>query len=167
LLAVWWRVYRQPAARHAETSREEAGASVRIPWLRLLGYRQTWAFAVGKFMADPIWWFYLTWLPDFFNSSESLDQPLDLRTVGLPFLVIYLVSDAGSVFFGWLSSWLLRRGWSLDKARKFTLLICALCVLPIGFAAVTHSIYVAVALIAEGKISVTVKNDNQEVKKNF
>jgi ACS family hexuronate transporter-like MFS transporter len=99
-------------------------------------------------MADPIWYFYLTWLPDFFNSSEALDQKLDLKNIGIPFLIIYLVSDAGSVFFGWLSSKLIQRGYSVNRARKTTMLLCALCVVPIVFASVTNNIYIAVALIA-------------------
>lgn len=102
----------------------------------------------GKFLADPVWWFYLTWLPDFFNSSESLDQKLDLKTIGLPFLVIYIISDGGSVFFGWLSSRFMQMGWSLNRARKTTMFICALCVVPIFFAAQTNNIYVAIALIS-------------------
>jgi ACS family hexuronate transporter-like MFS transporter len=101
-----------------------------------------------KFFPDPIWYFYLTWLPDFFNSSESLDQKLDLKNIGIPFLLIYLVSDAGSIFFGWLSSKLISVGWEVGRARKTTMLICALCVVPIFFASITNSIFVAVALIA-------------------
>ena len=158
LLLAWWRFYHKPenhpvlsdnerAYIQSDTGqRDEVGP--KIPWLQLLTFRQTWAFAVGKFMADPIWWFYLTWLPDFFNSNEALDQKLDLKTIGLPFLVIYIVSDVGSVFFGWLSSRFLQLGWSLNRARKTTLLLCALCVVPISLAATTHSIYVAVALIS-------------------
>ncbi|MFM7193552.1 MAG: MFS transporter, partial [Bacteroidota bacterium] len=124
----------------------EAGASVS--WKTLLTYRQTWAVAICRFLADPIWYFYLTWLPDFFNSGESLDQKLDLKSIGIPFLIIYLVSDLGSIFFGWLSSRLITGGWAVGRARKFTLLICALSVVPIYFASSTGSIYVAVALIS-------------------
>jgi ACS family hexuronate transporter-like MFS transporter len=158
LLAAWWAFYRPPHAHPRLGAAERAHLGVGQPaddeptpaigWWGLLRYRQTWAFVVGKFMADPIWWFYLTWLPDFFNSHEDLDQKLDLRTIGLPFLAIYLVSDLGSVFFGWLSAHWLGRGWALGRARKATLLVCACCVLPIGLAAHTHSLYVAVGLIA-------------------
>lgn len=159
LLLAWWKFYHKPENHpslsesertyiQSDTERVEERNTPKIPWLQLLKYRQTWAFAVGKFMADPIWWFYLTWLPDFFNSNEALDQKLDLKTIGLPFLVIYVLSDLGSVFFGWLSSNFLKRGWSLNRARKTTLFICALCVVPISLASTTHSIYVAVALIS-------------------
>jgi ACS family hexuronate transporter-like MFS transporter len=160
LLIAWRTFYFKPENHQALSAQEWAyiqsvnqGEEVledepKIPRLQLLKFRQTWAFAIGKFMADPIWWFYLTWLPDFFNSNEALDQKLDLKTIGLPFLVIYIVSDIGSVFFGWLSSRFLRMGWSLNRARKTTLLICALCVVPISLASTTHSIYVATAVIS-------------------
>jgi MFS transporter, ACS family, hexuronate transporter len=103
---------------------------------------------VCKSLADPIWFFYLTWLPDFFNSSESLDQKLDLKNIGIPFLVIYLVSDMGSIFFGWLSSKFVSMGWEVGRARKTTMLLCGLCVVPIFFASITNNIYIAVGLIA-------------------
>ncbi|WP_128544323.1 MFS transporter [Larkinella soli] len=157
VLIAWLRTYRPPE-EHPSVSRQELAyiqqdheeevPEEKLSWWRLLGFRQTWAFIVGKFMCDPIWWFYLTWLPDFFNSSESLDHRLDLKNVGLPFLVIYIVSDGGSVLFGWLSSKFIHLGWSVNRARKTTMLICALCVLPIFFAAQTNSIYVAIALIS-------------------
>ena len=156
LLIFWWFTYSKPE-RTARLSAEELAyirsdnekiPPLRVSWGRLLGYKQTWAFAVGKFMADPIWWFYMSWLPDFFNSNDALDQKLDLKSFGIPFLIIYIVSDAGSVFFGWLSTQFMQRGWSANRARKTTMLICALCVVPIFFAAQTHSLTVAIALIA-------------------
>ena len=157
LLLAWRFVYR-PVAEHprlqpAERELIEGGQTPEpdAPQLslgQLLRLRQTWAFAVGKFMIDPIFWIYLTWLPDFFNSNEALDDKLDLTSIGLPFLVIYLVTDAGSVFFGWLSGYFLRRGWSVNRARKTTFFLCALCVLPITQAAQTHSLWIAVALIS-------------------
>jgi ACS family hexuronate transporter-like MFS transporter len=155
VLALWWLVYEKPE-QHSKVSAEELAyinsdqepETTKIPWTKLLRYRQTWAFAMGKFLADPIWYFYLTWLPDFFNSSEALDTKLDLKNIGIPFIIIYLVSDVGSVFFGWLSSRLIKHGWSVNKARKFTLFICACCVVPIIFASTTNSLYIAVALIS-------------------
>jgi ACS family hexuronate transporter-like MFS transporter len=95
-----------------------------------------------------VWWFYLTWLPTFFNSNPSFATKLDLKQVGIPFLVIYLISDFGSIFFGWLASKFIFMGWSVNKARKVTMLICALCVVPIVFASMTSSIVIAIALIA-------------------
>jgi len=152
----WRRLYQQPQS-HPRLSKEELAyiqsdssdeTTTKLPWRKVIFFRQTWAFAVGKFLTDPIWWFYLTWLPDFFNSSSALEQKLDLKTIGLPFLIIYLVSDAGSVFFGWLGSVLIRMGWPVHKARKFTMLICALCVVPIVLAPVVSNIYIVVALIS-------------------
>lgn len=157
VMLIFWRMLYSKPEENKSLSKAELDhilsdpgdqSQEKIPWIKMLGYKQTWALMVGKFMADPIWWFYLTWLPDFFNSNEALEQKLDLKTIGIPFLIIYLVSDAGSVFFGWLSTQLMNRGWSLNKARKFTMLICALCVLPIYFASVTNSLYVAIALIS-------------------
>lgn len=156
VLILWRLMYRKPE-EHPKLSKTELEyinsdkdeiVTGKISWWKLLKHRQTWAFAIGKFMADPIWYFYLTWLPDFFNSSESLEQKLDLKNIGLPFIIIYLVSDGGSIFFGWLSSRLIQKGWTVNIARKITMLICALCVVPIVFASTTSSVAVAVGLIA-------------------
>lgn len=156
LLFLWWFTYSKPEQNPKLSAEElayirsddEKVAPLKVSWGRLLGYKQTWAFAVGKFMADPIWWFYMSWLPDFFNSNDALDQKLDLKSFGVPFLIIYVVSDAGSIFFGWLTTQFMNRGWSANRARKTTMLICALCVVPIFFAAQTSSLTIAIALIA-------------------
>ena len=156
LLALWWFTYSRPEQSTKLSSDElayirsdeETVTPIKVSWGRLLGYKQTWAFAVGKFMADPIWWFYMSWLPDFFNSNDAFDQKLDLKSFGIPFLIIYVVSDAGSIFFGWLTTQFMNLGWSANRARKTTMLICALCVVPIFFAAQTSSLTVAIALIA-------------------
>ena len=156
LLVFWWLMYSKPERNQKLTAEElayirkddERLPPLKVSWGRLLGYKQTWAFAIGKFMADPIWWFYMSWLPDFFNSNDALNERLDLKSFGIPFLIIYVVSDAGSVFFGWLSTQFMGWGWSANRARKTTMLICALCVVPIFFAAQTNSLTVAMALIA-------------------
>lgn len=158
LVLFWLKSYNRPE-KHKRISKEELAhinsdqdepldKTEKISWAKLLIYKQTWALVVGKFMADPIWYFYLTWLPDFFNSNEALDQKLDLKNIGLPFLIIYAVSDLGSIFFGWLSSKFVRLGWQVGNARKTTMLICGLCVTPIFFASLTHSVFTAVFLIA-------------------
>jgi ACS family hexuronate transporter-like MFS transporter len=156
LLIFWRKMYHTPEGHpklskaeldYIQSDKEETTTG-RIPWKKVITYRQTWAFAIGKFLTDPIWWFYLTWLPDFFNSNEALEQKLDLTTIGIPFLIIYLVSDAGSVLFGWLATYFMRLGWSANRARKTTMLICGLCVVPIVFASTTSSIYLAIALIS-------------------
>lgn len=157
LVLFWWlAMYRKPE-EHPKLSAEERAyirqdgppeADARVRWRVLLGYKATWAFAIGKFMTDAIWWFYLTWLPTFFNSNPAFTSKLDLKQVGAPFLIIYLISDLGSIFFGWLATKFIFMGWSVNKARKVTMLICALCVTPIVFASMTSSIAIAVALIA-------------------
>ncbi|AKC83390.1 membrane protein [Verrucomicrobia bacterium IMCC26134] len=153
----WWlSIYRSPE-QHPKLSPEElahirqdgpADAGKPAKWRELVSYRATWAFAIPKFMTDAIWWFYLTWLPTFFNSNAVFETKLDLKQVGLPFLVIYLVSDGGSVFFGWLATRFIGLGWSVNKARKVTMLICASCVVPIVFASMTSNIWLAIGLIA-------------------
>lgn len=153
----WWlAIYRKPQD-HPKVSPAELefiqqdGApddEKPVKWRELVKYRATWAFAIPKFLTDAIWWFYLTWLPTFFNDNVAFTTKLDLKQVGIPFLIIYLVSDGGSVFFGWLASKLMARGWSVNSARKTTMFICALCVVPIVFASITSSIGIAIALIA-------------------
>jgi ACS family hexuronate transporter-like MFS transporter len=150
-LVFWLLLYREPA-EHPRVSREELAhiqsdppeSTVKIPWLSLLPHRQTWAFAMGKFMTDPVWWFYLYWLPKFLNQEHGLT----LDKIGLPLVVIYLVSDAGSIIGGWGSSYFIKRGWSINASRKFTMLIAALAVTPIYFASQTDDLWMAVALIS-------------------
>ena len=117
--------------------------TVNIPWAQLLRYRQTWAFAIGKFMTDPIWWLYLFWIPDFLNRNHGID----LKTVGPPLVAIYLIADVGSIAGGWLSSSLIKRGWSINAGRKTAMLVCALAVTPIAFAANASSLWLAVGLV--------------------
>jgi ACS family hexuronate transporter-like MFS transporter len=149
-LAFWWWFYESPE-KHPRISPTElayirsdpADPVVKIPWLSLLGYRQTWAFIVGMFMSAPIWWFYLYWIPGFLYDKHKLD----LVHLGPPLVVIYLMTDVGSVGGGWLSSHLLKRGWSVNAARKTTLLICALCVVPVFAAARVSNLWLATILI--------------------
>ena len=149
-LGIWWALYRPPES-HPRLSKAEFGyirsdppeAVTPVPWLKLIGYRQTWAFALGKFMTDPIWWFYLYWLGKFLNEKHGLS----LSKLGPPLIAIYLIADVGSVGGGWLSSYLIRCGWSINAARKTTMLVCALCVMPIVFATQVTSLWAAVGLI--------------------
>jgi len=148
--ALWMAVYRRPE-EHPQCSREELEyirsnaerPSNPVPWLHLVRYRQTWAFLLTKFMTDPIWWFYLFWVPGFLQEQHGLK----LAQIGLPVVVIYLISDGGSIAGGWLSSWLIDRGYSVNMARKTTLLICALSVVPIIFAYRTHGLWSTTVLI--------------------
>jgi ACS family hexuronate transporter-like MFS transporter len=134
-LALWLIWYRKPEehSRCTAVEREYIQSDPvaplgRIPWARLLHYRQTWTFAAGKFMVDPIWWFYLFWIPDYLQREHGLR----LTQIGLPILVIYVISDVGSIAGGWLSSGLIRRGFSINAARKWAMLACAVCVVPIA-----------------------------------
>ena len=150
----WWlAVYRHPEdhprlkpAELAYIRSDPVDPPAKIAWGRLLTHRQTWAFAVGKFMTDPIWWLYLFWLPDFLNKTHGVK--VTVSEMGPPLLVIYLIADIGSIGGGWLSSHWIKRGWTANKARKVAMLICAVAVVPIIFAAVVPSLWVAVLLIS-------------------
>jgi ACS family hexuronate transporter-like MFS transporter len=109
----------------------------------LIPYRQASAFAIAKFMTDPIWWFYLFWTPKFLSEKHHLD----LSSLPLPLIVIYLVADVGSVGGGWLSSSLIKRGWAVDRARKTAMLLCALAVTPVVSVSRIDSLWPAVLLI--------------------
>jgi ACS family hexuronate transporter-like MFS transporter len=149
-LAFWIAIYRRPED-HPSLSKTElayirsdpAEDVTRIPWATLLRHRQTWAFAIGKFMTDPIWWLYLFWVPDFLFRNYGLD----LTRIGPPVVAIYLIADVGSIAGGWLSSSLIKRGWTVNAGRKTAMLICALCVTPIVFAARANNLWVAVGII--------------------
>jgi ACS family hexuronate transporter-like MFS transporter len=150
-LVAWVGLYRRPResrqlseAELAYIESDPADPSAKVPWGRLLGRRQTLAFSVGKFLTDPIWWMFLFWLPDFLVKRHGLD----LKTFGPPLVVIYVVSDLGSIFGGWLSSRLIHRGWTVNRARKTTMLIAALAVTPIFFAQYVDSLWVAVGIIS-------------------
>ncbi|HEX2599616.1 MAG TPA: MFS transporter [Terriglobales bacterium] len=149
-LGFWLRLYRKPE-QHPRVRKEELAyirsdppeSLTRVKWATLLSFPQTWAFATAKFMTDPIWWFYLFWIPDFLQRKHGLA----LIQIGVPIMVIYVISDVGSVMGGWMSSWLIGRGQSVNSARKLTLLLCALCILPIMFAYRIDSTWGAVLLI--------------------
>lgn len=149
-LAFWAAFYRRPE-EHQRLSKAElayiqsdpAEAVTPVAWSRLLPLRQTWAFTIAKFLTDPVWWFYLYWLPKFLNAKFGLT----LDTIGPPLVAIYLAADFGSIGGGWLSSHLIQRGWSVNAGRKTAMLVCALCVLPILFASRASSVWSAVALI--------------------
>jgi ACS family hexuronate transporter-like MFS transporter len=150
-LFLWGPLYRQPdvhprlgASELAYIRSDPPDPAVHIPWRALLPHRQTWAFMLGKFMTDPIWWLYLFWVPDFLNRNHGLD----LRLVGPPLVVIYLVADVGSIGGGWLSSSLIKKGWSVNVGRKTAMLLCALAVLPMMFASGARELWVAIALIS-------------------
>ena len=149
-LPLWLIVYRKPrdhkkisAAELAHIEQDGADTVASVPWRKLIGVKETWAYALGKFLIDPIWWMFLFWLPDFLAKRHGLD----LKTFGIPLVVIYLLSDVGSVGGGWLSSQFMKRGMSLNAARKTTMLICALAVIPVAFAMYADNLWVAVGII--------------------
>ena len=150
-LFFWWPVYRRPE-QHPRVSQAELAhinsdppdPAAKIPWSTLLPHRQTWAFMIGKFLTDPIWWLYLFWIPDFLNRNHGID----LKTIGPPLVAIYLVADVGSIGGGWLSSSLIRRGWSVNSGRKVAMLVCALAVVPMVFASGASHLWTAVALVS-------------------
>lgn len=149
-LIAWWACYRRPqdhprvnAAELALIQSDPADPVTRIAWWRLLRLKETWAYASARFLIDPIWWFYLFWLPDFLNKRYHLD----LSSFGPPLIAIYLISDVGSVLGGFSSSRLLKHGVSVNRSRKFTLLGCALLVLPVLWVDGARHLWLAVLLI--------------------
>ena len=149
MAVLWLAIYRKPEEhpRCSQAELEYIGGGLpenveKIPWLRLLPHRQTWAFVLGKFLTDPIWWFYLL-VPDFLQRKHGLQ----LIQIGIPIVVIYVISDAGSVVGGWISSRLVKRGASVNLARKTAMLICAVSVVPMIFAYRAASLWGAVFLI--------------------
>jgi ACS family hexuronate transporter-like MFS transporter len=149
-LPIWLMLYRRPreakglgAAELAHIEQDPADPVVKIAWTKLLTKRETWAYALGKFLIDPIWWMFLFWLPDFLGKTYHLD----LKTFGPPLIAIYLMSDVGSVAGGWMSSTLMKLGWSVNASRKTTMLICALLAVPVIFAAKADSVWLAVLII--------------------
>jgi ACS family hexuronate transporter-like MFS transporter len=149
-LLVWLPLFGAPDA-HPRVNAEELAhiqsepspPPTYLPLRAILPHRQTWAFAIGKFLTDPIWWLYLFWVPDFLNRNYGLN----LLAAGPALVAIYLIADVGSIGGGWLSSALLKRGWSVNRARKTTMLIAALAVVPIMFASVAANLWVAVLLV--------------------
>ena len=149
-LFAWWAFYGSPE-KHPKVTPEELAiiqsdppdATTKIKFRSLLPHRQTWAFAIAKFLTDPIWWMYLYWVPDFLNKSHGIT----LLDIGLPLVTIYVIADIGSVGGGWLSSVFIKRGWTVNKGRKVAMLICAVCVIPIVFASQVDSLWAAVLIV--------------------
>jgi ACS family hexuronate transporter-like MFS transporter len=149
-LIAWLALYRPPqehpkvnAAELALIESDPVDPLTPVRWWRLLGLRETWAYGLARFLIDPIWWFYLFWLPDFLDRTYHLN----LSNFGPPLIAIYLISDVGSVLGGFSSSAMLKRGVSVNVARKLTLLLCALLVLPVLWVAGARELWLAVLLI--------------------
>ncbi len=149
-LVPWLASYQVPQ-KHSKVSPSElaviesdpADPVVKVSWLDLARHRSTWAYVIATFLTAPVWWFYLFWVPDFLFKNLHFD----LKSVGLPLILVYLIGDVGSVAGGGMSALLMRRGCSLNSARKLSLLTCALCVLPIIAASSVQNPWVATVLI--------------------
>jgi MFS transporter, ACS family, hexuronate transporter len=151
-ILLWSLKYRKPSEHPALGAAElnyinmgiteKAGPST--PWIKLLGYRQTWAFTLGKFLTDPIWWFYLFWLPSYFSQRFNLD----LHHLGLPLIVVYNCTTIGSVGGGWLPAPFRKLGMSPTTARLAAMLLCACLVVPIVAVNYINSVWAAVALLS-------------------
>jgi ACS family hexuronate transporter-like MFS transporter len=159
---ILWLIFYQIPARQKRLSRSEldyinSDADERdktdkltdtseISWAKLLSYKQTWAFSIGKFLTDPIWWFYLFWLPDFLESQYGLKG----TAIALPVALVYTISTFGSIYGGYLPKSLIEKGWPVFKARKTSMLIYAFAVVPIIFAQILGSVNMWLAVIIIG-----------------
>ncbi|GEP92712.1 MFS transporter, ACS family, hexuronate transporter [Chitinophaga terrae (ex Kim and Jung 2007)] len=154
-LVLWWVYYEIPSKHkkltkaeydHIHSDGEEEEVVVqKVKWVKLLGIRQTYAFVFGKLLTDPVWWFFLFWLPGYLESIFHMDLKSNL---GLPIIIIYSVTSFGSIGGGWLSSHLIKRGWPVFKARKTSMLIFAICVVPVMLIQYTSNLWIAIALIS-------------------
>ena len=150
-LVLWLAIYEVPeqqkkvsAAELAYIRSDQDSKVTSVSWLEVLKHRQAWAFVVGKFLTDPVWWFYLFWLPKFLDANFGVK----LGSLTMPLIVIYLVADVGSVGGGWLSGAMMKTGMNLNRARKLTMLLAALLIIPTMFAPRVSSMWSAVALVS-------------------
>ena len=154
-LVFWWFYYEVPSRQkritdsemayiHSDNEPVEQETEESIGWGKLFRLRQTWAFIVGKLLTDPIWWFFLFWLPSYFASTFAID----LKKPSLHLVIVYTATTVGSIGGGYLSSYFIKKGWPVFKARKVAMLIFALCVVPIMAAKYTTDVWVAVGLIS-------------------
>lgn len=147
---LWLRTYHKPEV-HLKLSKEELEyinsdsdeeTTEKIPWMKLLPKKETWAFSLTT-VTDGVWWFYLFWGAKFLGEQFGVD----IKNIGVPFLIIFIMADAGSLFGGYASGALIKKGWSINKARKITMLVCAIIILPVSFVPVLASKWIAVFLI--------------------
>ena len=154
-LIFWWWLFDIPAKQkrlssaefeyiHSDASDIELQPEAKVSWKRLITVRQTWAFIFGKFLTDPVWWFYLFWIPSYFNNTYHLN----LQTSAIHVSTVYVIASFGSILGGYFSGWLIKRGMPVYKARKTAMLVYAICVVPVFFVRYTTSIWPAVWLIS-------------------
>lgn len=147
---LWLRTYKKPEdhpkINKAELEYIESDSVIetkeKVAWAKVLPKRQTWAFASAK-ITDAVWYFYLFWGAKFL--ADTFD--VNIQNIGIPFLIMYLLADSGSIFGGWLSGAFMKKGWTTNKARKITLLMCALIILPVSYVAITDNKWLAIVLI--------------------
>jgi MFS transporter, ACS family, aldohexuronate transporter len=153
-LFLWWPFYNVPEKSksvgkaeleyiRSDADNAAASSDQKVSWLSLLGYRQTWAFIVAKFLTDPVWWFFLIWLPDFFNKTYSLN----IKKSWVHLVTIYSIVTVLSIIGGWVTGYLAKQGWTVTRARKTGMLLFALCVVPVFFAT-RFDVWPAVLLIS-------------------
>ena len=146
----WLAIYRHPA-QHPRVSPAELAyiqadppdPESKVPWLYLMRYRQTWAFVIGKFMTDPIWWFIMFWLPKFLNTQYGVT----MGKIGWPIVVVYTMATVGSIFGGWLPAQFFKEGWTANRACKTSMLIAAIAITPVMLAATVTGMWTATLLI--------------------
>jgi ACS family hexuronate transporter-like MFS transporter len=135
----WLFSYRNAPVDPVATNEAEASIGYR----RLLRHRETWVFLLARALTEPVWWFYLFWAPKFLSASRGIS----LRHVGLPLVAMYLMANAGGLIGGWISSALLKRGWTINAARKLAVLVCALCVVPVAFDSSVKHAWFAIGIL--------------------
>ena len=159
-LIFWWVLYEVPAKHkrvseaefnhiHSDADEEQPGSvayAEKVSWIKLLGIRQTWAFVLGKFLTDPVWWFYLFWLPAFLKAQYHIEG----TAASLPVAVVYIMAFFGSIGGGWLPLYFIEKGWTVYRSRRTAMLLYALCVLPVVFAQWLGSINMWLAVIIIG-----------------
>lgn len=150
-LIFWLVMYRSPEDHPGVSPAEldiiqsdPPDTAASYPWVKLFPHREMWAFAVGKFLTDGVWWFYLFWLPLYLQETFKLT----LSQITIPIMVVYNASTVGSLFGGWLSSSRIKHGWSVNAARKTAMLTCALAVVPVIYAPYSHNMWLVVALVS-------------------
>lgn len=156
LWLIFWIIFYQVPSRKKNLSRAEFdyihsdspeninSFAEKVSWKKIIRVKQTWAFVFGKFLTDPIWWFYLFWIPSYFNSTYHLNISKSAVHVS----TVYIFSSVGSILGGYLSGYLIKKGWPVYKARKRSMFFFALCVIPVIFVRFTSDIWVAVAIIS-------------------
>ena len=159
-LVLWWMLFEVPIKHkklslieleyiHSDEDEKITASNsnaTKLSWGKLLGYKQTWAFALGKFLTDPVWWFYLFWLPDFLEKQYGLTK----TGIALPVALAYTMATFGSIIGGWLPMYFIKKGWTVFRSRKTSMLIYAVCVLPVVSAQYLGAINMWLAVLIIG-----------------